>query len=238
LDQKLLLLLWLKVVVEHFLHQEDKKWKTHLWIGNGSRKRARIPTDLNDRAADIWEPLLALAELAGGDWPERARTAAVGLTSGAQEESAIGALLFDILICFLSGNAERVFRRTLVEKSNEMGERPYAELGRGRQVTEVWLARQLGPYGVRPKTMWIGERAAKVHLEEDLKEAFARYIPKSQARAMLDELKVVSESAECGVPPSPRLQRTGRNAECGMGKTETAGEDSPGNPGIWAVASW
>jgi uncharacterized protein DUF3631 len=50
-----------------------------------------IPADLNDRAADIWEPLLALAELAGGDWPERARAAAVGLTAGAQEESAIGA---------------------------------------------------------------------------------------------------------------------------------------------------
>jgi hypothetical protein len=105
--------------------------------------------------------LLALAKLAGGDWPERGRTAAVGLTSGAQEESAIGALLFDILICFPSGNVERIFSRTLVEKLNGMGERPWAELGRGRQVTEVWLARQLRPYVVRPKTMWIGERAAK-----------------------------------------------------------------------------
>src|SRR5436853_1249408 len=37
-----------------------------------------IPADLNDRAADIWEPLLALADLAGGEWPQAARAAAAG----------------------------------------------------------------------------------------------------------------------------------------------------------------
>jgi len=185
----------------------------------------KIPTDLNDRAADIWEPLLALAELAGGDWPERARAAAVGLTTGAQEESAIGALLFDVFICFLSGKAERLFSRTLVAQLNGMGERPWGELRRGRQVTEVWLARQLRPYGVRPKTLWIGESAAKGYLQEDLKEAFARYIPKSQARAMLDELTVVAEPAkpaECGMG----------TAECGMGEKEAAKQDSPGDPAV------
>jgi hypothetical protein len=29
-----------------------------------------IPTGLNDRAADAWEPLLAIADHAGGDWPQ------------------------------------------------------------------------------------------------------------------------------------------------------------------------
>jgi putative DNA primase/helicase len=114
-----------------------------------------IPGDLNDRAADIWEPLLALSELAGGEWPERARTAAVGLTGSGQEESPIGALLFDILMCFLKGGAERIFSRTLVEILNGMGDRPWAEMRKGKEVTELWLARQLRPYGVRPKTMWI-----------------------------------------------------------------------------------
>ncbi len=40
--------------------------------------RPDIPQDLDDRAADVWEPLLAIADLAGGDWPERAREAALG----------------------------------------------------------------------------------------------------------------------------------------------------------------
>ena len=39
-----------------------------------------IPTGLDDRAADNWRPLLAVADLAGGPWPERAREAAQQLS--------------------------------------------------------------------------------------------------------------------------------------------------------------
>jgi len=44
------------------------------------------PVELNDRAADAWEPLLAIADVAGGDWPQRARAAAIAL-SGKEEET-------------------------------------------------------------------------------------------------------------------------------------------------------
>src|SRR5690606_30398835 len=36
---------------------------------------------LEDRAADTWEPLIAVADLAGADWPDRARYAAETLTA-------------------------------------------------------------------------------------------------------------------------------------------------------------
>src|SRR5207302_11294496 len=52
----------------------------------------------NDRAADIWAPLLAIADLAAGEWPEKARQAAAGLTAKAQGSNPIGALLLDILL--------------------------------------------------------------------------------------------------------------------------------------------
>jgi len=70
-------------------------------------------------------------------------------------------------------------------------------------------------FRVRPKTLWIGESAAKGYLQEDLKEAFARYIPKSQARAMLDELTVVAEPAE--VRSSEFGVRSGENGNCEAG---------------------
>ena len=57
------------------------------------------PPTLNDRAGDIWEPLLTLADLAGGPWPELARQAAAHLTANAQENSPITALLCSILRC-------------------------------------------------------------------------------------------------------------------------------------------
>ncbi|HEY8452482.1 MAG TPA: DUF3631 domain-containing protein [Natronosporangium sp.] len=41
---------------------------------------ADMPPELEDRAEDAWEPLLAIADAAGGDWPELGRAAAVVLS--------------------------------------------------------------------------------------------------------------------------------------------------------------
>jgi hypothetical protein len=155
----------------------------------------RIPVELHDRAAEIWEPLLALADLAQGGWPERARKAAMSLTRSGQEEGAIGALLFDIMILFMRGDRERMFSRTLADELNQWGERPWVDLKKGKEVTELWLARQLLPYGVRPKTMRIGEELAKGYLREDFDEVIRRYIPRNEAKAMLEEMTVSEERA-------------------------------------------
>jgi hypothetical protein len=146
--------------------------------------RPEVPTTLNDRAADIWEPLLALADLAGGDWPEKARQAAVGLTVSAQENSPIGALFLDIMVLLLRENATRIHSRTLVAGLTTILERPWAELRNGKPITESWLAGQLRPYGIRPKTIWIGKIPAKGYLKEDFAEAFRRYIPRSELEAL------------------------------------------------------
>src|SRR5262249_29402286 len=56
--------------------------------------------DLNDRAADNWRPLLAIADLAGATWPEEARRAAC-LLSGEEQDGAIAVeLLRDIWSAF------------------------------------------------------------------------------------------------------------------------------------------
>jgi uncharacterized protein DUF3631 len=53
-----------------------------------------MPASLSDRQVDIWEPLLAIADPAGGDWPTRARTAAVELHGhDPTADPGIGALL-------------------------------------------------------------------------------------------------------------------------------------------------
>jgi hypothetical protein len=47
-----------------------------------------LPPAVEDRDADCWEPLLAVAEAAGGDWPERARAAAVLLVVAGKDREA------------------------------------------------------------------------------------------------------------------------------------------------------
>src|SRR5205823_2566942 len=62
----------------------------------------QIPTKLNDRQSDGWEPLLAIAEHAGGIWPDRARLAAGMLSTGQPDgdESITVRLLADVKAVF------------------------------------------------------------------------------------------------------------------------------------------
>jgi hypothetical protein len=146
------------------------------------------PAGLNDRATDIWEPLLALADLAGGDWPNLARQAALALTTGAQENNPIGSLLIDIFFTFAVNDTDRLFSRDLVEALSYHRDRPWLDLTQGKTITELWLSQQLRPYGIRPRTMRKNERQAKGYFKDDCTEAFRRYIPKSEKDALLSSL--------------------------------------------------
>ncbi len=64
-------------------------------------------------------------------------------------------------------------------------------------ILNAGCARKTG-YVIRPRTVWIGETSAKGYMEEDLKEAFRRYIPKSAVQALIDE----SRAAEREKPPA------------------------------------
>ena len=71
------------------------------------------------------------------------------------------ALLKDVEQAF--GPAPRIFSRELVEALNS---------GRWKgQANEMWLANRLRPYGVKPKTLWIGEKAAKGYTAAAFKQA-------------------------------------------------------------------
>src|SRR5256714_12211178 len=71
--------------------------------------RPELPKGLSDRAAQIWEPLVILADLAGGDWPELARQAAIGLSAKAAEHNPMSALLLAIWLSFRVGGGGRIF---------------------------------------------------------------------------------------------------------------------------------
>ena len=60
-----------------------------------------VPETLNDRAADNWRPLLAIADLAGADWPRRARESACILSGEGHDTTSINVeLLADIRAAF------------------------------------------------------------------------------------------------------------------------------------------
>jgi hypothetical protein len=151
-----------------------------------------------------------LADLAGGRWPKLAREAALGLTARAQDQSPIGSLLLDIYLAFLYAKVDRMFSRDLVKALSGYTDRPWVELRRGKALTETWLAQQLRPYGVKPKTIRIGDELGKGYIQEEMMETFRRYIPKAELEAFMAEMKERSaEAAKVDVTEGAKEQKAG-----------------------------
>ena len=161
-----------------------------------------LPSELNDRAADIWEPLLVIADLAGGSWPVRAREAAVGMATAAPDSNPIALLLFDMVLQFAHAGTERMFSAELVERLAGFPRRLWGTLLRGKPIDERWLARQLHPYGIRSRNLRINGQQAKGYEQTEVLEVCQRYVGKTELRAMLDEMRSAAE-------PQPNMPESG-----------------------------
>src|SRR5438105_14730630 len=67
------------------------------------------------------------------------------------------------------------------------GHRPWTEMRKPKETTDLWLAQQLRPYGVKPRNLRIGDKVLKGYLYDDLIDVFRRYIPKSEFDAFVAE---------------------------------------------------
>jgi len=74
-----------------------------------------VPATLNDRAADNWRPLLAVADLAGGEWPKRARDAALVLSGDSHDAGSIRNIVPDRLYLQTNPDARGYTRHALDE---------------------------------------------------------------------------------------------------------------------------
>ncbi len=82
--------------------------------------RDYVSPELSDRQADLWEPLLMMADTAGGDWGARAREAAISLHARSKKYSVNEALLRDIKTVFVDlGDPDTVSSDELCEKLTE-----------------------------------------------------------------------------------------------------------------------
>ena len=151
--------------------------------------RPDIPDVLNDRAQDNWESLLAIADLAGGIWPRLARTVAIALSGGAEDDSSDGSrgvqLLADLRRYFDGGNATSYPTETLLRYLHGIGEAPWASFTKaGKPMTARHLAGMLRPYKIIPRSVRVAETARtsatdtpKGYHVADFADAFSRYLP-------------------------------------------------------------
>jgi hypothetical protein len=136
------------------------------------------PPGITDRAADVWEPLLAMADAAGGEWPQRAREAAVRLHSEkARRDPSLGVqLLADCRNLFQERDVDRMPTETLLEALVALEEAPWGDL-RGKPLDARGLARRLVKYGIRPGDHRFHDSVLKGYRIEDFHDAWERYLP-------------------------------------------------------------
>ncbi len=137
-----------------------------------------IPHGIADRDADVWEPLLAVADAAGDTWPNRARVAAVALVADSKRGTpSLGVrLLADLRDVF--GDTDMMATEAILTALTELDESPWADLY-GKPLNARGLAQRLRQYGVASTSVRIGDWHGKGYRREDLWDAWQRYLPET-----------------------------------------------------------
>ena len=136
---------------------------------------------VEDRAADVWEPLVMVADLAGGDWPSLARNAAVALTdeavSDSEDDSINMKLLADIKTIFSGEDTdpkgprvEFISSALLCDRLKALEDSPWSDW----EMNPHKLGYRLREYEVRPRHST--DKKARGYHAEDLFDTFERYL--------------------------------------------------------------
>jgi Protein of unknown function (DUF3631) len=172
------------------------------WVRRVALEEAEpvLPEVLSDRQQDVWEPLFAIADLAGSGWDGRARAAAASLHGGRPEDHDAVRLLADLKSIFNGHKA--LSTQEVVRGLVDVEDAPYA-IWWAKQVAEadaspekstgLWkslgakLARELRVFDVKPTVAYDGERTFRGYEVSDLEPLWDRYLRGDPSEDVEDE---------------------------------------------------
>ena len=155
--------------------------------------RPAMPAGVTDRRAEVWRALLAIADAAGGEWPERAREACEHFTLGSVGTPAsLGIrLLTDLKAIF--GDKDRMTTVDILEALTGMDEAPWGEMRSTRKPLDSrGLSGLLKKYEVGPATFKVDGtgKTAKGYAtyptadQCGLADAWERWLPPADSREL------------------------------------------------------
>lgn len=159
------------------------------WCEGADLREPVLPDGVTDRAADIWEPLIAIADAYGGPWPEEARAAAIFFTKANHEDEARSSgveLLSHIRDAF--GQDQHVSTVDLLKRLIDREESPWATIRGGKEMDSRGLAMRLKGYGIKSKPVRFGSLVAKGYSADDFADPWARYLPEVTSVTRVTEL--------------------------------------------------
>jgi hypothetical protein len=153
-----------------------------------------LPQGIEDRDADVWEPLIAVADAAGGDWPDKSRIAAVGLVTLTQHQAMSRGvrLLRDLRTVW--GDARAWHTADLLAKLHCLPESEWKAVeGRRNALDDRGLAKLLSGYDISSDDIKIGGKTLKGYWRTDLRSG----------KASLSDVWQRYVAPEKGQPPQP-----------------------------------
>jgi hypothetical protein len=152
--------------------------RLHAWVSahRFELENAEPELPVEDREADVWEPLVAIGDLAGGEWPRYAHDACEELcgTDDIDGGTASERLLADMQEIWTE--PEDLFTTTILERLHKIDEAPWCDWY-GKPLTARGLATLLRPYGVRSGNIRRGDEQAKGYTRAALADCWRRYVP-------------------------------------------------------------
>jgi hypothetical protein len=195
--------------VGHALRDRLEIWAQEVGIAAGNAWPL-MPERVVDRNAEVWEPILAIADAAGGEWPELARAACLAFCSVPVETISLGVrLLADLRIIFADSVAlhTEVILKKLCE-GPEAGlddDAPWAEI-HGKPLGVRSLASMLKKYGVTSIKVKVDGRSLQGYRSEHLWDAWSRYLPPITAQAEPPEpVDSTEPESWSGAPQVPQV---------------------------------
>jgi len=169
-------------------------------------EKAEPPMPLEDRAADTWEPLIAVADLAGDGWPDRARAAAVALTAARDQGANVSdrlRLLADIRAAFAAlGSPAAVPTARLLQVLNDDPEAPWVGSGPAG-LTGKRLGDLLGDFDIRSDIQRFPVGRARGYLRADFADAWRRYCPPDRGGVSVSSVTSVFPQLSTGTDYPP-----------------------------------
>ena len=178
----------------HALRDRLEKWAD---LNEHRLEWPDMPPGVEDRNADVWEALLAVANLAGGRWSERARVSAVSLVTASRGAGdSLGVVLLRDLREVLTGQ-DRLSTEAILSALHGIKESPWGDL-RGKPIDARWLARTLRRYDVSPKVIRDGSTTWRGYDAADLADPWRRYLASPEPLPPAPQEHVTAVTSETG----------------------------------------
>lgn len=192
----------------------------------GDLEYPTLPDGVEDRDADVWEPLIMVADLAGGRWPKRAREACSTFINEKPESTvSLGVRLLADIKRIWPKDAASMPTVDILEQLAGLDEAPWADLyGEGLKPRK--LAQILGDYDIKSHDVWTSLGSRKGYRREDFWDAWSRYVPPEKGD--------VRDKGDKGDEDLADLAHLAHLAE--SGEERTGDSDPPEEPGTSGTA--